>query len=254
VVTAHGSDIPGYNPDRFKTEHRVTTPLLRLIMRQAAGLTAPSAYLKDLMIEACGPFEIAHIPNGIDPSLFGIRPKQKRILMTGRLLPRKGFQWVLEALQAIQTDWEIHIAGDGPMRDELETLAGKLDTEVVFHGWIEHDDPLLRELYETSSIFCLPSERENASISLLEAMLAGMAVVTSNVSGCPETVGDAGFVVPPRDPNALRPVLQRLLDSPELCREYGAKGRARVEERFNWDAVTTRYLQMLEAVCEGGSA
>ncbi len=246
VITAHGSDIPGFNPDRFKKEHHVTTPLLRLIMRNAASLTAPSQYLKRLMIDTCGDFPIEHIPNGMDLSTFEVRPKQRRILMTGRLLPRKGFQWVLEALQGVDTDFEVHIAGDGPLRAELEILAGKLNNPVVFHGWLEHDSPVLKELYETSAIFCLPSERENASISLLEAMTAGMAVVTSDVTGCPETIGEAGFVVPPRDPSGLEDVLQRLVDSEDLRCEYGRKARQRVETHFDWEKIATTYLERFE--------
>ena len=248
VITVHGSDIPGFNPDRFRAEHRITRPLLRLIMRNAALLTSPSQYLKRLIVESCGPFAVNHLPNGIDVSRFRPQPKQRRILMTGRLLGRKGFQHVLEALRGIDTDFEVHIAGDGPMRDQLQTLAGKLEATVIFHGWLEHDSALLKELYETSSIFCLPSESENASMSLLEAMLAGMAVVTSNVTGCPETVGETGFVVPPNDPESLRRVLRLLLVSDDICLEQGHRARQRVGDLFDCEKIGDLYLSRLEAL------
>ena len=248
VITAHGSDIPGFNPDRFRAEHHVTRPLLRLIMRNAAWLTSPSQYLRRRIVESCGPFAIDHVPNGIDVSRFRPQPKLRRILMTGRLLRRKGFQHVLEALRGIEADFEVHIAGDGPMRRELETIAGKLEATVRFHGWLEHASALLKELYETSSIFCLPSESENASISLLEAMLAGTAVVTSNVTGCPETVGDTGFVVPPNDPAALRRVLSRLLASDDIYLEEGRRARQRVKDEFDWEKIGDVYLARLEAL------
>lgn len=248
VITPHGSDIPGYNPDRFQSEHRMTTPLLKLILRNAAMIATPSQYLRGLLIDACGPFEVQHIPNGIDVDRFEPRPKQKRILMTGRLLPRKGFQHVLTALEGIADGWEIHIAGDGPLREEMEAQAKRLNLPVSFHGWVANDSDLLRELYETSAIFCLPSERENASISLLEAMLAGMAVVTSNVTGCPETVGDTGIVVPPTDPEALREALKPLLADETLCAEYGARARQRVLDTFDWEVIGEQYLRELERI------
>ena len=248
VITAHGSDIPGYNPDRFKKEHYVTTPLLRRIMRRAALITAPSQYLRGLMVEACGPFDILHIPNGIGLDRFEVKPKQRRILMTGRLLPRKGFQNVLAALDGVDTDYEVHIAGDGPLRSALEEQARTLKVKVVFHGWLDTNSAELKDLYETSTVFCLPSERENASISLLEAMLAGMAVITSDVTGCPETVGDAGQVVPPRDVEALRAALERLLRSPEEQAEYGRKARRRVERFFDWETIGGQYLACFERV------
>ena len=250
VITAHGSDIPGYNPDRFQKEHHLTTPLLKTIMRHAAALTSPSQFLRGLMIKACGPFEIAHIPNGIDLGRFTPRTKARRLLMTGRLLPRKGFQHVLQALQGVETDFEVHIAGDGPMRQEMETLAKTLRTKVVFHGWLDNDSHELKDLYETSSIFCLPSERENASISLLEAMAAGMAVITSDVTGCPETLGDAGFVVPPCDPQAIRPVLEKLMASETLTAEYGEKARQRIRECFDWRTISLEYMSLFESVVE----
>ena len=248
VLTSHGSDIPGYNPDRFKKEHHLTTPLLRRIMRRAALITAPSQYLRGLMNQACGPFDILHIPNGINLDRFKVKPKQRRILMTGRLLPRKGFQNVLAALDGVDTDYEVHIAGDGPMRPALEEQAGKLNAKVVFHGWLDINSAELKDLYETSAVFCLPSERENASISLLEAMLAGMAVITSDVTGCPETVGDAGLVVPPRDVEALRAALERLLRSPEEQAEYGRKARRRIEQLFDWETIGGQYLACFERV------
>jgi glycosyltransferase involved in cell wall biosynthesis len=200
------------------------------------------------MIQACGPFDILHIPNGINLDRFEVKPKQRRILMTGRLLPRKGFQHVLAALDGIDTDYEVHIAGDGPMRPALEEQAGKLNAKVVFHGWLDINSAELKDLYETSAVFCLPSERENASISLLEAMLAGMAVITSDGTGCPETVGDAGLVVPPRDVEALRAALERLLRSPEEQAEYGRKARRRIEQFFDWETIGGQYLACFERV------
>lgn len=250
AITAHGSDVPGYNPDRFQSEHRITTPLLKMILRKASLITAPSKYLRGLLIDACGPFEVMHIPNGIEVDRFTPRPKQKRILMTGRLLPRKGFQHVLTALEGIADGWEIHIAGDGPLRAEMEAQAKRLGLPVTFHGWIANDSDLLRELYETSAIFCLPSERENASISLLEAMLAGMAVITSNVSGCPETVGDTGVVVPPADPAALRGALAPLLADEALRTQMGGAARARVLDTFDWEVIGQQYLAELERLAQ----
>lgn len=248
VITAHGSDIPGYNPDRFGKEHTVTTPLLRRIMAGAAGLTAPSQFLRGLMMKACGDFEIAHIPNGLFTDQLTPQPKEDILLMTGRLLRRKGFHVVLEALRGVETPYVVHIVGDGPERSSLEALAATLEVEVVFHGWLDNDAPELKDLYERARIFCLVSQRENASISLLEGMLAGAAVVTSNVSGCPETVGDAGLVAPPGEPEALRAALLPLLESPERCAELGALARARVLEHFDWEKIADRYLALLEAV------
>jgi len=248
AITIHGSDIPGFNPDRFTYEHRVTRPLLRTILGRAAWLSASSDFLRKLAVTNVGNFEFTYLPNGIDVSRLQVCPKKKTILMTGRLLQRKGFQHVLTALKEVETDFEIHIAGDGPMRGRLEALAKTMRPCVVFHGWLDHDSPELKELYETAAIFCLTSERENASISLLEAMLAGAAVVTSNGSGCLETIGDAGLAVPPTDTHALREALLGLMASEMRRNELGTRARQRVMDRFDWDKIASGYLENLEEV------
>jgi len=251
AVTAHGSDVPGFNPDRFTREHRITKPVLRRIAGRAAWVSTPSAYLRDLIHTQLGPIPVDVIPNGIDVSHLTPRPKRRRILMTGRLLPRKGFQHVLDALRDVDTDVEVHIAGDGPMRADLEASAQSLPHPVVFHGWLKQDSPELKELYETSAVFCLPSKGENASVALLEAMLAGMALITSDATGCPETVGDAALLVPPGDVPALRRALRRLLDSEDERARLGEAARRRVLEHFDWKRIGARYLERLEAAARG---
>lgn len=245
VITAHGSDIPGYNPDRFGKEHGFTTPLLRRILHGASAITAPSIFLGALIRERCGDYEVAHIPNGIFTDQITPADKEDIILMTGRLLRRKGFHTVLEAMRGVESTYEVHIVGDGPERNTLESLASELSVKVVFHGWLPNGSTELQSLYARARIFCLPSSRENASISLLEGMLAGAAVITSKVSGCPETVGDAGVTVPPDDPIALREVLLPLLADPETCATLGAKARARVMAHFDWEKIADQYLDLL---------
>jgi glycosyltransferase involved in cell wall biosynthesis len=246
IITAHGSDVPGFNPDRFTSEHRITGPLLRTISGSAHAVVTPSLYLRELAQRFIGVGSYRHIPNGIGALSLNDGPKKRRLLMAGRLLPRKGFQHVLRALEGIQSDYEVHIAGDGPLRQEMESLAQRLSMKTVFHGWVEHGSPELRALYESATIFCLPSERENASVALLEAMLAGAATVTSNDTGCAETVGDAGFTVAPGDVDGLRSVLLPLLDSETYCLEWGHRARQRVLDRFTWDAITSSYLELLQ--------
>jgi glycosyltransferase involved in cell wall biosynthesis len=248
IITSHGSDIPGYNEDRFILEHKFTIPLLKLIIKQAAQLTTPSNYLKNLILKNVGGYDIKVIPNGIEVDKFGSLKKEKKILMTGRLLPRKGFHYVLEALKGIKSDYEVHIAGDGPYAEELKRIAHSLKMKVVFHGWLDNNSALLKELYETSAIYLLPSQRENASISLLEAMLAGMAVITSNVSGCPETVGDSGLLVRPQDVEGIRANLLKLINDDELCQQLGIRARKRVLEVFDWQKISLQYIEQYEEV------
>ncbi len=210
IITSHGSDVPRYNPDRFKLLHKFTGPMLRKICNEAKLIISPSKYLANLIRNNIGNFKLKIIPNGIDINQFKPSKKKKIILSTGRLLPRKGFQYLIQAVSDKNYGYEVHILGDGPMMNELKELARKSKTEIVFHGWMNNKSDKYKNLLESASIYCLVSEKENASIALLEAMSAGCAIITSDVSGCPETVGDSGIIVSPKDSIGLRKVISSL--------------------------------------------
>ena len=168
--------------------------------------------------------------------------------MTGRLLPRKGFQYALEAMKdVLLPGWEIHIAGDGPYRDQLEMLSKESKNKVVFHGWLSKDSQELKDLYEHSKIFILPSDVENSPISILEAMNAGLAVITTNTTGCLEVAGDSALLVNPRDVANIKEVTLKLIHDNDLLREYGQKARQRSIEHFSWDKIVNRYIAIYNA-------
>jgi len=79
IVTAHGSDVPGYNPDRFQLQHKFTKPILKSVCKNAKKIVCPSKYLKDLITKNIGPFEIEHIPNGVDLENFHVDLSRKKV-------------------------------------------------------------------------------------------------------------------------------------------------------------------------------
>jgi glycosyltransferase involved in cell wall biosynthesis len=117
---------------------------------------------------------------------------------------------------------------------------------VRFTGWLDNASPELRELYETSSVFVFPSEAENFPVVLLEAMAAGLAIVTSDATGCAEVVGDAAVLVPPRDAGAIKAALRRLFEDDARRCELGRAARARLEANYSWLAVAQRYVEVYE--------
>jgi len=248
IISVHGSDVPGYNPDRFQFEHRFTGPLLRYLLKNAKHIVALSGYLKQLIqknITNQYPLEV--IPNSIDSNIVNHYPgKQNRILLAGRLLKRKGFQDVLKAAKQLDLNgWTIDIAGDGPYMNALKEQAKSLGNKVVFHGWVKNKSPELMALFLSSKIYCLPSSHENASIALLEAMLTKNAIITSYDTGCKESVEDAGILVKPHDTSQIKEALSKLINNPELIDELGEKAFDRVIEHFDWKVSIQRYLDLL---------
>lgn len=248
VVSAHGSDIPGYNPDRFRLMHRVSRPFLKLVGNEATRITVMSAYLANLVRKNIADFSAEHlvrIPNGVDCSRFPASPKRKIILSTGRLLRRKGFQHLVRAVSDIDIGYEVHICGDGPMLGELRAAALKSRTKIVLHGWVDNQSAIYRDLLGSAAIYVLASERENSSIALLEGMCAGCAIITANTSGCPETVGDAGMLVRPASTDELRQAILELVGNDKLRESLQGRAVARVRANFDWDRIVDCYEEVL---------
>lgn len=247
IITAHGSDVPGYNPDRFNFLHKFTKPILKKVILEAKTVVSPSSYLANLIKKNIENIDIKIIPYGFYADNFTPKPKKKIILSTGRLLPRKGFQYLIKAVSKNDVGYEVHIAGDGPMMAELKEMARKSKTKIIFHGWLDNKSREYKKLLEESSIYSLVSEKENFSVSLLEAMSAGCAVVTSNVSGCPESVGEAGITVNPKDIKQLREKIWYLTRHPAEIENLGKKARKRVVEHFDWEKIIREYEKLISS-------
>jgi len=253
VITAHGSDVPGHNPHRFTLEHKFTKPLLNAILKRAKAVVTPSRFLRDSIRQRIrAELPITVIPNGIESDMFSLgKQKNNWILMSGRFLQLKGFQYVFEALKDTSlSGWEIHLAGDGPYRKELEALAKEVSNKVVFHGWLPKGCAELKNLYEHSKIFILPSVVENAPISLLEAMNAELAVITTKNTGCQEVAGDSALLINPHDVGGIKDAILKLTRDENLIKNYGEKARRRSIEHFSWDSIVDNYLNVYKEACK----
>jgi len=207
--------------------------------------------------------------NGIRLADFqGIEPETRErpfILGIGRHVPQKGFDVLLRAYALLRkrardeniTDeqWPLPnliLAGDGPLRAELEHLRDELG--------LGHDEAQLIgradrartvALFKGCSFFVLPSRHEPMGIVNLEAMAAGRAVVASRVGGVPELVQEEenGLLVAPGDPQVLADALWELSSRPDEAARLGANGAKRVRA-FDWDAIAEQYLAVYEAASQ----
>ncbi len=249
VITAHGSDVPGYNPDRFQMQHRVLAPLWKLVAQSAERIICPSESIEYLIHTAHAAIKTRIIPNGINVDKFNpSRPKQNRVLIVTRMFERKGVQYLLKALENLDYDYEVHIVGDGPY---LQTLKGQVDEknlDVKFWGFLDNQSKEIRELYETSRIFVFPSEAENFPIVLLEAMAAGMAIITTEGTGCAEVVGNAALFTRPRDAESIKDALKRLVFDIDYCTSLGKLARQRLEDHFGWGTISQQYSELYEEI------
>jgi glycosyltransferase involved in cell wall biosynthesis len=250
IITSHGSDVPNYNPDRFGIQHELLRPLWNAIVRNAQYITSPTEYLKDLILENMDKEKYSNkikiIPNGIDPEGFSPKTKEKKILVVTRLFERKGVQYVIDAMKDIK-DYELVICGNGPYKEKLEQQIKDLNVKNIHLLGFVSSERLINE-YETASIFVLPSSAENFPVVLLEAMASGCAIITSNVTGCPEVVGDTALLVNPKESQEIKVALIKFITDNELRINMGNKARKRVLENFTWKQVAQDYVKMYEEV------
>ncbi len=247
VITCHGTDVPRHNPDRFGIVHKIIKPAWRFLARSSPVVISPSGKLRELILENCPAANVKIIPNGIQTDQFKPAQKTKSILMCSRIFHFKGFQYVIEAVKDMELDWQVHVVGEGPYLLELKQLAEGSKTPIKFWGWLDKKDPKFYELFNTGSIFIFPSEAENFPTVLLEAMSAGMAIITSMAGGCPEVVGTAGLLVEPRDTEGIREMLLKLVESDDLRRQLSEAAIKRVEQ-FNWEKIAQQYLNCYNEV------
>lgn len=211
--------------------------------------------------------EVPIIYCGVDPQAFRPTPPAspasaaKRgdplaVLSVGRLVETKAFDLLILAmaeLRRLELSVECAIVGAGPLQSDLEILIRKLGLESTVRLLGPRLPGEVAELMAASQLFVLPcrigadGNRDSMPVAIKEAMAAGLPVVATATAGIPEMVDDdVGRLVPPENPGALASAMYELLSLPEHERlALGARGRQRVEDRFNLWHETSRLLSVL---------
>jgi colanic acid/amylovoran biosynthesis glycosyltransferase len=176
--------------------------------------------------------------------------QELRLLTPANLLPVKGHRYLFEALAGLD-GVSLDVAGEGPLRAELEERARGLP--VSFLGAVSHTEVLAGLEAGRWDAVVLPSaptpegDQEGVPVSLIEAMAAGVPVLSTECGAIPELVTEgSGLLVPPADPAALRGALERLRD-PELRRSLALGGRRRVETDFDVDRIAAELAERFAA-------
>lgn len=235
----------------------------RWFCRRAERMIAVSNVIRKRLIERdkVPPWRITVIPNGV-PSIPHERPGISPPLPDGwregplvgvvaRLQPEKGVANFLKAAARVAPrvpETHFIVAGDGPLREELETLVRRLGLERNVHFLGFRSDA--RSLTGLLDVLAVPSLTEGAPLVVLEAMGAGVPVVASAVGGIPDQIrhGREGLLVPPGDPVALSDALLELLQDPNLVRRMGEVGRRRAATEFGHATMVGRIEEVYRDV------
>ena len=130
------------------------------------------------------------------------------------------------------------------MEEQAEAL--DIASAVSFLGAVPRAE--MDSWYGAADIFCLPSIYEGFPVVILEAMAAGLPVVSTTVSGIPEAIEDGvtGLLVAPEDAAALADALDKLAANPRLCSEMGQNARASLREKFSIETTGAAYMELFE--------
>jgi glycosyltransferase involved in cell wall biosynthesis len=239
------------------------TPVARLkrwINRRTFALARQivvwSAWVKDSLVAEYGvpPRKVQVIPPGIDLALWGEPPRREgrpglpRVLFVGGDFARKGGPLLL--------DW---YRARGRGRCELDLVTRDpvaAETGVRVHRNIAGNSPEARALFHGADVFVLPSLGECFGIASVEAMAAGLPVITTRVGGSADIVAheQTGLLIPPGDPAPLGSALDRLLADAAGRRAMGARGRARAERCFDAAANGRQLLACVQRAAAGERA
>jgi glycosyltransferase involved in cell wall biosynthesis len=239
---------------------------LRWYLSHPDWIIGPSEELVSVAVKLGYPQnKTTFIPNGVDIDKFNpnvkkgelrkklnIDSRTKIILSTRRLVEKNGVEYLIKAIPHVKhKDIKVVLVGDGPEKNKLIQLAKQLNLNdlVVFMGTIQNDK--LPEIYADSDIVVLPSLKEATSISGLEAMASGKALIGTKVGGIPYLIDNeiTGLIVEPRNPVAIADAIDKILSN-NLDIQYGLNARKKVEEKFSWEVIAKEtekvYLGVLE--------
>ena len=247
---------------------RMIAALRRMMARRVDRYIAISSEIGANLIKAgIDASHIVAIPNGIAVERFapadasgklalraalGLPQEALLMIYTGRLAQSKGIMMLIEAWRDLAAQFpqaHLVIVGTGHgSYDDCEPALRQFIAEhtlgdrVTLTGSVKN----VHDYLKAGDVFVFPSDYEGFSLSLAEAMTAGLPLVSTRV-GIAAELGDQprfGLLVPPKDPPAFRDALQTLLANPDLQSEMGANARATVAQRYSLAAEAARYLAL----------
>ena len=249
--TAHANDI--FAPRDF------VVSLAKLIGNAAAVVTVGDYAVRSLQEQFPeSAAKIHRVYNGVDLARFAVtdfRSAPPEIISIGRLIEKKGFSDLISACALLRSrgqEFQCIIIGEGPLEESLRAQIAEENLKpcVTLSG--PQTQAQIAQRLAHATVFALPCTHEtgggmdNLPTVIMEAMAAGLPVISTPLAGIPEMVEDEanGELVPDRDPAALAAAIEKLLDDPERARRLGDRSRQIAKEKFSIETSARELLEL----------
>jgi glycosyltransferase involved in cell wall biosynthesis len=267
VTTSYGGEV-------YLARHLKTDWLLRSLMKRSQAIVAISQATGEALSKSMAArTEVKVIPFGVNIDTFQpLKPMLAqrqdglfRILAVGRLVERKGFEYLVAAMPSVLSccpDVLLRIVGGGPLESSLAAQIERagLSRAVKLLGVVPNDQ--LAVLYRESDVVVLPAvidaqgNTEGQGLVLLEAMASRTPVIASNVGGIPDMIqpGQNGLLVQPRQSNELSSAIVRLIEDEELRLRIAENGYRMTTECYAWSQIAERYIEVYSTILRNQSS
>ena len=263
VVTSHGGDL-------FGLQGHGLTQIKKHVAENATAMTVVSQAMKDYLEQmSIQPKTLKVIPMGVElqhrftPNP-NIQRRENELLFVGRLVPKKGLNFLLDALSILvreHPELRLNIVGFGPEESKLKQQVMQLNLEkhVNFLGALSQDK--LPELYHQATLFVAPfvradnGDQEGLPVALMEAIGCGCPAVVGHVAGIEDLLGDdvQHIAVNPHNTQELASAILKALDEPVLAIERAMRIRHNAIEHIDWDSVANAYARILAKSMESST-
>ena len=246
-------DINEFQAKKFSGKIGKLQQIERSVCRQADRVIVPSRYLAGI-VEGWGAAKekVTVIYNSFELDTFSHSAADNNLIISvGRLVPWKGFEILISLMPELlkeNKNFKLMIFGDGPQKTYLNDLISRLNLqEKVFIHFRGHGE--IKAYLRTAGMFVLNTGYEGLSHAILEAMVAGLPVITTNVGGNPELIkaGENGLLVEYNNKEQIKEAILKLYNDPELAKQFVDNSK-KVLNQFTHEEMINKTIETLKSL------